>query len=751
MSLEISSGRSPILISGIIIISLAFVGAVVSATAYFFYDKYQEEKLFKLANNTFYATGLLILLASGLLLYNILAHNFQLNYVYSYSSRSLSPFYLFSTFWAGQEGTFLLWLLYGTVFGLILIKTVARKNPLILFFHMLVQGFILLILLKKNPFAMIWQVYQDVPFGFIPADGSGLNPLLQNPWMVIHPPTLFLGYSSTMVLFAFALNAMVKKQFRNWVQYVRSWVVFAVLILGTGIILGGYWAYATLGWGGYWGWDPVENSSLVPWLLSIVLLHGVIIQNRLGGLVKTNLTLAGLTFITVLWGSFLTRSGVLSDFSVHSFAESDLNYYLIAFVGLFAFLFLYYFVKSWRYIESQRFSESLFSRETFIFLGMMIVLFTAIVVLLGTSSPIFTTFFTDPTSVAPVFYNSIGVPIAILILFSVALSPVLAWQVSNFMDKTLIINSLIISILATVIGFVLGITQPASIIMFFLAVLSILINGVVGIRFLRKNVKRAGGFLAHVGLALMFIGIITSSMYDRSEKITLPLGEFQKSSLGYELKFLGFVKMPDGKDRAKVLVKTDYGTYEAYPRFYFSTFTNSYMASPDVKMQLTRDIYISPISFVPGQNAKRREITLKKGGEYSSANLRIKFEKFEVSMGADKPTVKALLSVELRDNNYRKQYFIKPAIWMVNGKMEAESVRIPESDYQVKIKSVDAEAGTVKLELINLNAADFKAKDLLAVEISEKPLINILWFGTFIMMGGLFLTLFYRAKEKFSI
>jgi len=739
------------MISGIIIISLAFVGAVVSATAYFYYDKYREEKLFKLANNTFYATGLLILLASGLLLYNILTHNFQLNYVYSYSSRSLNAFYLFSTFWAGQEGTFLLWLIFGTVFGLILIKTVARKNPLILFFHVLVQGFILLILLKKNPFAMIWHVYQDAPVGFMPADGTGLNPLLQNPWMVIHPPTLFLGYSSTMVLFAFAMNAMVKKQFQSWVQYARSWVVFTVLILGAGIILGGYWAYATLGWGGYWGWDPVENSSLVPWLLSIVLLHGVIIQNRLGGLVKTNLALAGMTFITVLWGSFLTRSGVLSDFSVHSFAESDLNYYLIAFVGLFFFLFLYYFVKSWKHIESPKFSESIFSRETFIFLGMMIVLFTAIVVLLGTSSPIISTFFTDPTSVAPVFYNSIGVPIAILILFSVALSPVLAWQVSNLMDRTLIINSLIISVLATVIGIALGITQPVSIIMFFLAVLSILINGVVGVRFLRKNVKRAGGFLAHVGLALMFIGIITSSMYDRSEKITLPLGEFQKTSLGYELKFLGFVKMPDGKDRAKVLVKTDYGTYEAYPRFYFSTYTNSYMASPDVKMQLTKDIYISPISFVPGKNAKQKEITLKKGAEYSSANLKIKFEKFEVSMGADKPTVKALLSVELRDNNYQKQYSIKPAIWMVNGKMEAESVRIPESDYQVKIKSVDAEAGTVKLELMNLNAADFKAKDILSVEISEKPLINILWFGTFIMMGGLFLTLFFRAKEKFSI
>ncbi len=210
------------MISGILLLSLAFVGAVVSAAAYFYYDKYQEEKLLQLANRAFYATGLFIVLASGVLLYNILIHNFQLNYVYSYSSRNLTPFYLVSTFWAGQEGTFLLWLLYGTIFGLILIKTVGRKNPLILFYHMLIQGFILLILLKKNPFAMIWHVHADAPVGFTPMDGAGLNPLLQNPWMVIHPPTLFLGYSSTMVLFAFAMNAMIKKQFQFWCNCFKN-------------------------------------------------------------------------------------------------------------------------------------------------------------------------------------------------------------------------------------------------------------------------------------------------------------------------------------------------------------------------------------------------------------------------------------------------------------------------------------------------------------------------------------------------
>ncbi|MEJ2634848.1 MAG: cytochrome c-type biogenesis CcmF C-terminal domain-containing protein [Calditrichia bacterium] len=736
------------MISGILAISIAFVAATVSAAAYWLYYKENDERFYNLANRSFAVMGVGVLFASVLLYYNIFAHNFQLNYVYSYTSLKLSTYYLISTFWAGQEGTFMLWLIYSTVFGIILIRTLAKKQPLVMLFVMLVQSFILLILLKKSPFAMIWHVHADAPVGFMPPDGRSLNPLLQNPWMIIHPPIMFIGYSSTVVAFALSLNAMVTRNFVNWVKQARPWVLFTTLMLGTGIIMGGYWSYVTLGWGGYWAWDPVENASFVPWLFSAVLLHGLIIQIRQKGLVKTNLFLAGLAFVSVLWGSFLTRSGVLADFSVHSFAESDLNLYLIAFVAFFAGLFLYYYFKTLKLMESPRFAEGIFSRETFVLMGMMSLLFTGITVFIGTSSPIYTGLFGKPSNVSAGFYNTVSIPITAFMLFAMALAPLLAWKVSELRNRKNMLISAAISLAITVAAVFLGLTKPVSILLVFLSLFVVIINGYVAFKLLKKTPSKGGAYLSHVGIALMVIGIITSSMYSTSEKVTLPAGKFTPTNFGYNIEFTKFKGSPDGKDRAQLFVKDGNKSFEADPQFYFSDYTQSYMVSPHVKMSLAKDIYISPISFMPAKAANTQEVEIVKTQSQTVDNLNIRFNQFLVGDHTDQSpmTVKADLTVSVKENNYSKDFSIQPAMWMENGTLQSEEVSVPETDYKIRIEALDANQGMLKLAVLSPSKATGQADDILAVEVSEKPLISILWFGTIVMIIGVFVTLVDRIK-----
>jgi cytochrome c-type biogenesis protein CcmF len=607
-----------------------------------------------------------------------------------------------------------------------------------------------LILLKKSPFAMIWHSHPEAPVGFIPADGTSLNPLLQNPWMIIHPPVMFVGYSSTVVAFAFALSAMVRREFLGWVMAARPWVIFSTLFLGTGIIMGGYWSYVTLGWGGYWAWDPVENASFVPWIFTAVLLHGLIIQIRQKGLIKTNLFLAGLSFISVLWGSFLTRSGVLADFSVHSFAESDLNIYLISFVVLFSALFLYFFFKSWIMIDSPKFAEGIFSRETFILVGMMTLLFSGIIIFVGTSSPIYTGLLGKPSNVSLDFYNTVSIPISILMLFSMAIAPVLVWKVSELRNKKIILLSAIVALVFIILGFIAGLTKTISIVIVFLSVFAVVANLLVLIKLFKKMPLKAGAYLSHIGVGLMIIGIITSSMYDRSEKVNLPTGENQSTEFGYDIEFVNFEEKADGKDRVKLMVSKDKMNYKADPQFYFSEYTKSYMLSPHVKVGIGKDIYISPISYIPGRKDEHQQMVLKKDETKTLGNLKITFNQFIVGEHTEQSamSVKADLTVAVLQSNYWKEYSLQPSIKLDQGKLTGETVTVPDSDLKIHLESMDANEGKIMLTVHGLSNSEDMPKDVLAIEISEKPLISILWLGCIVLITGISLSLYNRTKRK---
>lgn len=374
---------------GQILIYVAFGLSVLSG---FFYIIAKDKQSFlKLGRIAYYGVTATMLAISMYLLSNILSHNFQMTYVWEYSSTTLPLNLLISTFYAGQQGSFLLWGLTLTLIGFFLIPYLKERNYeyVTMGIFVLVIAFILLILIFKSPFEFVWQTYadQNVEVGFMPKEGRGLNPILQNYWINIHPPILFLGYSAMTIPYIFAISGLLKKDYRKWIRLALPWTLFASAILGLGLMLGGLWAYETLGWGGFWAWDPVENSSLIPWLTAVTLVHTMYIHQKTGGLIKTNFVLAFLTFLFVLYATFLTRSGVLGDTSVHSFVSPGPIIYklLLIFMILFLLLAVITLFVRLNKIKSPEINFKVSSKEFIVSLGVIALLLVTFIVLFGTS------------------------------------------------------------------------------------------------------------------------------------------------------------------------------------------------------------------------------------------------------------------------------------------------------------------------------------------------------------------------------
>ncbi|MFM7773388.1 MAG: cytochrome c biogenesis protein CcsA, partial [Candidatus Kapaibacterium sp.] len=377
---------------------------------------------------------------------NIVTHDFDVSYVYGYSSRELAPPFLYATFYAGQEGSFMLWTIMTAAFGVILLPYVRRNGyeSHVMVFYTLILGFLLLMMVVKNPFALLWESYakDGTTKEFIDSirndpsryNGKGLNPVLQNRWIMIHPPILFAGFASMSIPFVLAMAALVKKQYREWIDLALPWALAACGVLGFGIMLGGFWAYVTLGWGGFWAWDPVENSSLIPWLICVALVHTMLVQQRTQGLVKTNFTLATLAFVAVLYSTFLTRSGVLGDTSVHAFVEPGFFIYLLLLVILVTFIAIGagLIIWRWRDITKHNAPFAKTSREFVLSLGSSVLLASAVIVTLGTSYPIIAELLKQPkVAVEPGFYNLTHVPVLIVMLLLNAASLSLSWKTSD--------------------------------------------------------------------------------------------------------------------------------------------------------------------------------------------------------------------------------------------------------------------------------------------------------------------------------
>lgn len=733
---------------GLTLISLAFIANVTGLAAFSFYHKRRVEPLLKLGKGAFLTAFVMVAFSMGLMLYLILTHRFDFSYVYSYSNRGLSTFYLIASLWAGQEGTFLLWLFFGGIYGLFVMRQKPENMHLILATMMSVHFFILLILLAKSPFSQIWHTFQDAPVGFIPADGRGLNPLLMNPWMVIHPPTLFLGYVSTEVIFGFAISALIVGNWNRWFKQAWPWALYGTAVLGLGIILGGYWAYATLGWGGFWGWDPVENASFVPWMVYAVLIHGLLLQKNRGALVRTNLFLSGLVFVLVLYGSFLTRSGVLTDFSVHSFGESDLNIYLVLFLLFYIGLFLILFFTRFGKIKGEPLKSDVISRETFIVYGMMVLLLSGILTFFGMSFPLISSIFGKPTNVPLSYYNTLHIPIAVLIALLAGLAPFLGWSKAEIKNKKSLIAIIVFSLVITVISIMMGMKGVLPVVMFITAVFFILSNGSMLVQYIGTNFRKAGAYITHVGIALMLIGIIISSFFSTSEKINLPNGEVVETPFGIQLRFEGKIPEKDGRDRMRIaIIQNNEEKWVAKPRFFFSEYNQAWMASPDIDYQLFGDIYIAPIQYMPANQTNSQQFIFGVGKEQRYGDLTLKFLGFEVNnhMEGNALLVGARFELQYTKDGYPQKEIIMPKVEMTAGKMKKESV--PFGNYRFEIASLNANTKEVAL-IVHDQSNRSLSRDILSLEISRKPFISFMWLGTFVLVLGMALSFFDRMKNR---
>ncbi len=738
------------MIAGITATSLAFICLIISIVSYNIHYRNQAKESLVLGRYAFYCSAALIFFQAALLMWGIQTHQFQWQYVFSYSSRDLSTFYLISAFWGGQEGTFLLWLVLGAIYGLIIIRKNYSEEPLIMSFMNLVLAFITMILIKKNPFSYVWDLNPArFEAGMVPIDGNGLNPLLQDPWMIIHPPVLFTGYSATMILFAFAMTALVTRKHDRWIRTVFPFGIFVVLALGAGIILGGYWAYTTLGWGGYWGWDPVENSSFIPWMSSIALLHGTIIQRRHGGLKRTNIFLALLTFILVLYGSFLTRSGVLSDFSVHSFSESILTDYLTAFVVLFIFLSLIAYIYGTKNITTVRISEKFFTRETFMLFGILALLLSSIFTFFGTSAPLITGIFANkPSNVSIEYYNMLNAPVAILIGLFIALSPVLSWRRATQSNILKHPYHLFISIVIGIVAFMFGLRDPLPLVIFILFIFVIAVNGEIVFRMLKKRTLDFGGYLSHVGIGFMLIGIIVSSSYATNTRITLPINSPQRV-LNYEMNYLGFRTGADGKDEAVIQIAGAGDTpWEAAPKFYWSEFNQAFMRNPSVHNLWLKDLYISPIQVIPAEpNNTGNAVTLTKSKAVYFEKYRLIFNGYEMSdHNPAANTIEVFAVVQVNEED--AVHTIKPGIKASGQQKQLIPAYLPGTERALMIQDINIGEEQITILIDNIVDEVEDPKEMLAVEVTEKPLINLLWLGTIVMIAGISLSLINRSRFK---
>jgi cytochrome c-type biogenesis protein CcmF len=500
-----------------------------------------------------YAVGGLVLLAAGILWYGLLTDQFQVDYVWNHSERALPAFYKFSALWGGQAGSLLFWTLILSVYS-VAVATVFRRR------QRTTMPYVNAIMLLTSAFFLVLMVFSANPFkmyAFVPPDGRGLNPLLQNYWMVIHPVMLYLGYVGLAVPFAFAMAALLSKQLGNqWVGAVRSWTLIAWMFLSVGILMGSQWAYLELGWGGYWAWDPVENASFLPWLTGTAFLHSIIIQERRGILKVWNLVLIWLTYFLVILGTFFTRSGVLE--SVHSFAQSDVGPYFLGFLTLVAVSFLWLLFDRLPLLRGEHEIESVTSRESAFLVNNWLFTGITFATLWGTVFPMFSEILVgDRISVNAPWFNKVNGPLFILLLLLMGIGPLLGWRRTS---AAALVKQLTWPLVATAIfavAFAFYSPQPYPIaglsvcVLVTATIIQEFVRGILArrvttgenplvalVQLFRRNGQRYGGYLVHLGIVMMGIAIVGNGFYQSTTNVTLGRGESVELA-GYTLTYTG--------------------------------------------------------------------------------------------------------------------------------------------------------------------------------------------------------------------
>jgi cytochrome c-type biogenesis protein CcmF len=693
-------------------IHLATVLAVASTVFYIL--ALWRKRDYPAARYTYWGSTLFISLSMLFLLYHLFTRDFRLSYVAAYSSRDLSPLYTLSALWAGQEGSFLLWTWCALVLGLFLLPRLKAMEPLVMFFYNLPIVSLLLLLIRQTPFHLLEQV---------PADGKGMNPLLQNPWMAIHPPAMFVGYAAFGIPFAFVLALAVRKEFHQFVSTAYPWVVFAWLSLGFGIILGGFWAYETLGWGGFWGWDPVENASLIPWLIMSALLHGMVLERRFNSFHRTNYFLAVFAFIFILYGTFLTRSGVLQDFSVHSFVDLGITGLLLVILGFFLLLGAAVFAAYRRDFPAGEKIRGFWGPQFFLAFTAFLLLASGLFVTLGTSSPILSKLWGEPSKVGNDFYVITSIPVYLLIIAVMAVCPLFYARAR----RSTILGFGGAALLAAAASALWGVHHPLHILFIALCTYAFLAQW-LWIK------KMEIGFI-HAGLAMFIVGAIFSTGYDTKEKLNLPQGQ-AVAWAGRQVTFEGFKDSPDGKSYFQLAMAKEGSTSEARPKLWQNPQSGQLVANPDIQKGLFTDLYLAAEQYLPPQGGN--ELALAKGETKAVGPYQVTFTGFQFGGGQHGMTAGGPmeLGTALTVTKGAQTWSLGPSVSMGGAQAQPKEARLPEPEnLGFRILGINADSKTVRLEVLGIENAGKAATAV--VEAMHIPLINLVWLGSILaMLGG---------------
>lgn len=769
-------------------------------------------------------------------------HYFEYHYAYSYSDKKLPSYYLISTFWNGQEGSFLLWMFWHAILGVVIMLTNRFWEPSVMTVFALVQAFLASMILGvvipvidlkigSSPFILLREVMYQAPVfksnpEFVPSDGNGLNPLLQNYWMVIHPPTLFLGFACTLVPFCYCIAGLWLKKYREWVRPALPWALFGGAVLGLGILMGGYWAYETLNFGGYWNWDPVENAVYVPWLILVAAIHTMITYKSSETALKASVILVIAVFILILYSTFLTRSGILGDSSVHSFTDLGLSGQLLVYLLFFLFVSLILCVARWRHIPSTEKEISMYSREFWIFVGVLVLCLMGFQVLMPTSIPVWNkivSLFGGSSNMAPPadqvgYYTRFQLWFAVGVAFLSAVGQFFWWKKMDGKElwkeilTPLLIGVLLALLILQVIVFQHSpdvIKKPGFILLLLAGTLTVTLNGKILFSLLKSSPKLSGGSVAHIGVGMMLIGILFSAGYSKIVSLNNTgliyrreaTEEFNRDNLllflnqprtmaGYRIEYKGSRLEPRDKagyvnpndvdftdDPYLVVAKRDViykgdvlyhanDTFEIFPenRYYEVLLTaedgkqhrlyprvqdNPKMgiaASPDIKRDLTRDLYAHVIDLSADEVEWKQpeEIRVKANQQFFANDYVSVLEKVERinKIGNQKlDSTDIAVKASIRVKGEYGEYVAEP-IFIIRNRMVG---RIPDEikDLAVQFTLVNIHPETAEFT-INVQT---RQKDYVIIKAMEKPWINLLWLGTGLLLVGFTIAIVRRYGE----
>jgi len=624
---------------GYSLILITFALCLYGAWAAIYGYTKKEATWIETARYAMWLTFPLITLSIFSLLYLLVNNHFEVVYVYQVINTSMPTYLKITALWGGQSGSLLFWSWLMSAFAaLLMLQKWEQQDRELLPWVIIVISVTLLFFLGmsvfiENPFIRFWQMSNgeivrsmfppNRSLPLIPVEGQGLNPLLRHPGMILHPPMLYLGFVSSVIPFAYAIASLMTGRIDDrWTRTTRRWILTAWLFLSMGLILGMRWAYDVLGWGGYWGWDPVEISALMPWLTGTALLHSVMIQERRGMLKRWNMVLAILTYDLVIFGTFLTRSGVLS--SVHSFAQSAIGPLFFIYIGLTLTASLAVLLIRWDSLKSEAQMTSLLSRESLFLFNNLLFMGILIVCFWGVVFPLISEWVMgQKITVGPPFYRRATGPLFAGLLVLMGIAPLVAWRrtTARMLGRS-IWKPTVLSILAPIVCLILGIRQPAALLGFWLIAFVICVTlyeygrGALIRRqstgeniFLafwclaKSNRRRYGGYIVHLGIVLMAIGILGIELFQTETQGTIPVnGQLTLNQYTLTYRSMAEFDTPDGRSIARAVVgisKNGKPIGELYPRRDYYYLYEQAATIPGVWSTMEDDLYVILIDWLP--------------------------------------------------------------------------------------------------------------------------------------------------------